>query len=91
MNCSAQLFNSYVGCNGEKVLPLSQTLYGKETAKYSKMANMTVDDQATLLNIPVDILQRMKAYSSLLRNKYPHWKPAKVQRKVAEHFKIKLT
>jgi len=35
-------------------------------------------------------IQQMKDYAVSLRKKYPHWKPAKLQRKVAEYFKLDL-
>ena len=40
--------------------------------------------------IPADKLKTMQDYARLLRKKFPHMKQARVTRKVAEHFKIKL-
>ncbi len=40
--------------------------------------------------IPEELRLKMVRYASELRRKYPNMKPARVQRKVAEHFKIKL-
>lgn len=41
-------------------------------------------------NIPAEKLEQMKAYARKLRSKFPHMKPARIQRKVAEYFKIEL-
>lgn len=45
--------------------------------------------------VPIEILPKeqlkvMQEYAVLLRKKYPHMKPERLQRKVAEYFKIKL-
>lgn len=35
-------------------------------------------------------LQEMKAYAVKLRKKFPHMKPERIKRKVAEYFKVDL-
>jgi hypothetical protein len=40
--------------------------------------------------IPFDKLQAMKDYAKELRRRFPQMKPKRLERKVAEHFKIKL-
>lgn len=35
-------------------------------------------------------MECMKDYAAMLRRKYPHMKPGRIKRKVAEYFKIKL-
>lgn len=40
--------------------------------------------------VPVDKLAAMKDYAVELRRKFPHMKPARLQRKVADYFHIKL-
>lgn len=46
---------------------------------------------AATLGLPVEKFKEIQAYTIQLRRKYPHMKPDRVRRKVAEHFKIKLT
>jgi len=40
--------------------------------------------------VPSDKLKAMQDYARLLHKKFPHIKEARLSRKVAEHFKIKL-
>lgn len=40
--------------------------------------------------VPDELLQKMKDYAKELRRKHPHMKIKRVERKVAEYFKIKL-
>jgi len=40
--------------------------------------------------VPKELLKKMQDYARLLHKKFPHMKPDRVKRKVAEHFKIKL-
>lgn len=40
--------------------------------------------------IPAERLQAMKDYALELRRRFPHMKLKRLERKVAEHFKIKL-
>ena len=40
--------------------------------------------------LPADKLKAMQDYAKLLRKKFPHMKQARLTRKVAQHFKIKL-
>ena len=40
--------------------------------------------------VPQDLVEKMKAYAKELRRKQPQMKPKRLERKVAEHFKIKL-
>lgn len=40
--------------------------------------------------ITKELFEKMKDYTALLRKKFPTMKQARVQRKVQEHFKIKL-
>lgn len=40
--------------------------------------------------VPQDFINKMQDYARELRRKFPHMKPKRVERKVAEHFKIKI-
>lgn len=40
--------------------------------------------------IPEELKEKMKKYAAELRRKFPHMKPARIGRKVAEYFKVKL-
>lgn len=73
--CNIPLPNYQRGCDGKPLIE-TKPLQAKSLSE---------------INVPPQMLQRMRDYALLLRKKYPHWKPAKLQRKVAEHFKIKLT
>jgi hypothetical protein len=44
-----------------------------------------------LEHVPQEKIVAMQVYAKELRRKFPHMKPARLQRKVAEYFKIKLT
>lgn len=44
-----------------------------------------------ITQLPPEKLEAIKNYAVRLRKKHPHMKPLRLQRKVAEHFKIKLT
>lgn len=44
-----------------------------------------------LEHVPEQKIKEMQEYARKLRKKFPHMKPDRLQRKVAEHFKIKLT
>jgi hypothetical protein len=46
---------------------------------------------ARQLGITVEKLHEMQNYALTLRKKFPHMKPDRIKRKVAEYFKIKLT
>lgn len=48
---------------------------------------LTTDGQA----VPAENVEAMMAYAKELHRKFPHMKESRVKRKVAEHFKIKLT
>lgn len=55
-------------------------------ATSQKKPLMTTDGK----EVPADKLKAMQDHAFLLRKKFPHMKEARVQRKVAEHFKVKL-
>jgi hypothetical protein len=40
--------------------------------------------------IPQEKLAKMRDYAIMLRKKFPHMKPKRLQRKVAEYFKVNL-
>lgn len=40
--------------------------------------------------VPQEKIDRMIAYAKMLRKKFPHMKPERIKRKVAEYFKVKL-
>ena len=40
--------------------------------------------------VPEELLEKMKAYAKELHRKHPQMKPKRLERKVAEYFKIKL-
>jgi hypothetical protein len=46
---------------------------------------------AATLGLPIEKFKEIQDYTLAMRRKYPHMKPDRVRRKVAEHFKIKLT
>lgn len=50
--------------------------------------NITADE---VTGLSPEKLERVKAYAKELHRKFPHMKPGRVQRKVCEYFKIKLT
>jgi hypothetical protein len=46
---------------------------------------------AATLGLPVEKFKEIQAYTLTMRKKYPQMKAERIKRKVAEHFKIKLT
>ncbi len=42
------------------------------------------------MTVPAEKLEAMKAYAVKLRKKFPHMKPDRIKKKVAEYFKVKL-
>lgn len=50
----------------------------------------SVSESAKSIGITPERLEKMQMYARELRIKFPHMKPARIQKKVAEHFKIKL-
>jgi chromosomal replication initiation ATPase DnaA len=46
--------------------------------------------KARRLGITINRLREIEAYTASLRKKHPHIKPDRLQKKVAEYFKIKL-
>lgn len=44
-----------------------------------------------LEHVPAEKLKEMQEYAKMLRKKFPHMKEKRLGKKVAEHFKIKLT
>lgn len=59
----------------------------KPDAKDEKKNN----DAAAILGMTPEKFKEIQAYTLEMRRKYPHMKADRVRRKVAEHFKIKLT
>ncbi|MVT11371.1 hypothetical protein [Chitinophaga tropicalis] len=60
---------------------------------WPKEAQPTITDQAAAerLGMNIERFKEIQCYTLELRKKYPHMKPTRIQRKVTEHFKIKLT
>lgn len=58
--------------------------------KYEEQIDQ-VEKAPTELSIPKEKQDRMIAYTKQLRAKFPHMKPNRIKRKVAEYFKVKLT
>ena len=54
-----------------------------------KQARLTLN-AIKLGELPADKIAEIKEYALRLRRKFPHMKPARIQRKVAEYYKIKL-
>lgn len=50
-----------------------------------------VEASPAQLQIPPEKQAEMIAYAKKLRAKFPHMKPDRIKRKVAEYFKVKLT
>lgn len=60
--------------------------------KPTQQPNGPSDELRTAANLGVslDRLKEIKQYTAYLHRKHPQMKPSRLQRKVAEHFKIKL-
>ena len=46
---------------------------------------------AKKIGVTVERLLEMRSYTAKLKKQFPHMKESRIQRKVAEYFKIKLT
>lgn len=51
---------------------------------------VTDEQAAATLGLSMEKFKEIQAYTIQLRKKYPQMKPARIQRKVCEHFKIRL-
>lgn len=61
-------------------------------ADHKKMAKVNeLYETAKKIGVTPDKLAAMRKYSAELKRKFPHMKTNRIQRKVAEQFKIKLT
>lgn len=80
----------------ETLTPATSIKYIKEANSSKQFTPDAADEKkneaaAAVLGLPVEKFKEVQAYALLMRKKYPHMKPDRVRRKVAEHFKIKLT
>lgn len=62
----------------------------KDTYASTAYQAPTVEDINKPGPIPPELMERMKAKAVELRKKFPHMKPERIKRKVAEYFKVKL-
>ncbi|SFW16111.1 hypothetical protein [Chitinophaga sancti] len=54
-------------------------------------SSITDEQAAARLGMSFEKFKEIQSYTMQMRKKYPHMKPERIQRKVCEHFKIKLT
>lgn len=54
------------------------------------MKKLEVQQSAKKLGMEPERLQEMREYAGKLKKQFPHMKPKRIERKVAEYFKVKL-
>lgn len=52
--------------------------------------NKPIPKTLSIADLPPERIEIMKNYAKELRRKFPHMKPARIEIKVAEYFKIKM-
>lgn len=57
---------------------------------YVPQTNSEKPTDTSMQSVPPEKVAEMQAYAVRLRKKWPHMKPDRIQKKVAEHFKVKL-
>lgn len=72
-------------CSTDILSPEERQLYeeGKQKLNAENL-------EAEKLGLTAERLQEIKEYTAALKAIFPHFKPDRLQRKVAQHFKIKL-
>lgn len=70
-------------------LPKPESVTDEHHRKMAKLVEL--QETARKIGITPERLLEMREYTKMIKKKYPHMKPDRLQRKVAEYFKVKLT